>query len=457
MIDQLTQRLSGLVASLRGKGRITDDDVAAAMREVRLALLEADVALSVVKDLVERVRARAVGAELSRSLTPGQALVKMVHDELKHTLAAGLPSDRSALDLRVVPPAVLLLAGLQGAGKTTTAGKLAKHLIGKQRKRVMLVSTDVRRPAAIEQLERLAEQVGARSLRVASDDPEAIARAALEDAKRSGIEVLIVDTAGRLAVDAALMDEVRRIHAAVAPVETLFVVDAMAGQDAANAATAFGAALPLTGVILTKADGDARGGAALSVARLTGKPIKFLGVGEKLDGLELFDPERFAGRILGMGDVVALVERVQAQADPAKAAALVDKVRSGEGFDLSDFRDQLRQMMAMGGLGALLEQLPGGGQLPPGAKAMADDQALKRQAAIVDSMTAQERRRPAVINGSRRRRIAAGAGVQVQDVNRLLKQFDEMQRMMKKLKGGGMKGLMRSLGGRMPGLLPPKR
>ena len=453
MLDQLTQRLSGLVASLRGKGRITDDDVAAAMREVRLALLEADVALPVVKDLVERVRARAVGAELARSLTPGQALVKMVHDELARTLAAGDP----ALDLRVVPPAVLLLAGLQGAGKTTTAGKLAKHLIEKQRKRVLLVSTDVRRPAAIDQLERLAAQVGARFLRPAATDPVAIARAALDDARVSGIEVLIVDTAGRLHVDAGLMDEVRDIHAAVAPIETLFVVDAMAGQDAANAAQAFGAALPLTGVVLTKADGDARGGAALSVAQLTGKPIKFLGVGEKLDGLEAFDPERLAGRILGMGDVVALVERVQAQADPAKAAALVEKVRSGEGFDLTDFRDQLRQMLAMGGLGALMEHLPGGGQLPQGAKAMADDKVLKRQAAIVDSMTPQERRRPAVINGSRRRRIAAGAGVQVQDVNRLLKQFDEMQRVMKKLKGGGMKGLMRSLGGRLPGMLPPKR
>jgi signal recognition particle subunit SRP54 len=453
MLDQLTQRLSGLVASLRGKGRITDDDVAAAMREVRLALLEADVALPVVKDLVERVRARAVGTELARSLTPGQALVKLVHDELVATLAAGDP----ALELRVVPPAVILLAGLQGAGKTTTAGKLAKHLIEKQRKRVLLVSTDVRRPAAIEQLERLAAQVGARSLRPAAADPVAIARAALDDARVSGIEVLIVDTAGRLHVDAELMDEARRIHAAVAPIETLFVVDAMAGQDAATAAKAFGAALPLTGVILTKADGDARGGAALSVARLTGKPIKFLGIGEKLDGLEAFDPARLAGRILGMGDVVALVERVQSQADPAKAAALAEKVRSGEGFDLTDFRDQLRQMLAMGGLGALMEHLPGGGQLPAGARAMADDKVLKRQAAIVDSMTPQERRRPAVINGSRRRRIAAGAGVQVQDVNRLLKQFDEMQRVMKKLKGGGMKGLMRSLGGRLPGLLPPKR
>jgi signal recognition particle subunit SRP54 len=439
---------------LRGRGRITDDDVAAAMREVRLALLEADVALPVVKDLVERVRARAVGTELARSLTPGQALVKMVHDELARTLAGGDP----ALDLRVVPPAVLLLAGLQGAGKTTTAGKLAKHLHEKLGKRVLLVSTDVRRPAAIDQLERIATQVGVRFLRIAADDPVAIAAAAKQHASLKFFDVLIVDTAGRLHVDAALMDEVARIHAAVAPIETLFVVDAMAGQDAANAAQAFGAALPLTGVILTKTDGDARGGAALSVAQLTGKPIKFLGVGEKLDGLEAFDAERLAGRILGMGDVVALVERVQAQADPAKAAALVEKVRSGEGFDLSDFRDQLRQMLAMGGLGSLVEQLPGGGQLPPGARAMADDTTLKRQAAIVDSMTAQERRRPAVINGSRRRRIAAGAGVQVQDVNRLLKQFDEMQRVMKRLKGSGMKGLMRSLGGRLPGGgFPPKR
>ena len=437
MFESLTQALSHITAQLAGRGRLTERDVDAVLAEVRIALLEADVALPVTIDLLTRVRQRAVGSEVAASLTPGQTLIKVVRGELAATLRAGDP----ALDLRTRPPAVILLAGLQGAGKTTTAAKLAKLLKDKHRKKVLLISTDLSRPAAIDQLERLAAQIGAGFMRGTGNDPMAIASAAKQYASLKFFDVLIVDTAGRLHIDATLMDQVARIHAAVAPIETLFVIDAMAGQDAANTARAFGAALPLTGVIVSKADGDARGGAALSVAALTGKPIKFLGVSEKLDGLEPFDADRLAGRILGMGDVQALIEKAQAVAPTAA---------KGEAFDLADFRDHLRQISAMGGLGALLEHLPGAGRLPAGVKAQADDSALKRQVAIVDSMTLQERGRPAVLNGSRRRRIAAGAGVQVQDVNRLLKQFDEMQRVMKRMKAGGIQGLMRSLGGRMP-------
>jgi signal recognition particle subunit SRP54 len=446
MFDSLSARLGAVVASIRGKGRIGEDDVKSALREVRLALLEADVALAVVKDFVERVRVRAVGAELARSLTPGQALVKIVHEELAAMLAAG----DASLDLRVAPPAIVLLAGLQGAGKTTTAGKLAKRLGERERKKVLLVSTDVYRPAAIDQLERVARDAGADFLRGAGGDPVAIAREALEHARRRFHDVLIVDTAGRLHVDAELMDEIARLHAALGPVETLFVVDAMTGQDAANSARAFAAAVPLTGVILSKADGDARGGAALSTAQVTGKPVKFLGTGEKLDGLEPFDPSRIASRILGMGDVLGLIEQVQAGADAAAAERLVEKLTKGR-FDLQDFRDQLEQMRAMGGVGALLDKLPGGGKVPPGAAAQFDDRALRRQVAIVNSMTPLERRKPAVISGSRRRRIAAGAGVPVQDVNRLLKQFDQMERVMRQMKGGGLRKLMGRMGGRFPG------
>lgn len=442
MFESLTQGLSRIAAQLAGRGRLGEREVDEALRDVRSALLEADVALPVATDLLARVRSRAVGSEVATSLSPGQTLIKIVRDELAATLRAGDP----ALDLRTRPPAVILLAGLQGAGKTTTAAKLAKLLIGKNRRKVLLVSTDLSRPAAIDQLERLSQQVGAIFMRGVGDDPVAIARAARDHAKLKFHDVLIVDTAGRLHLDAPLMDEVARIHAAVAPIETLFVIDAMAGQDAAEAARAFGAALPLTGVIVSKADGDARGGAALSVAALTGKPIKFLGVSEKIDGLEAFDADRVAGRILGMGDMQGLIEKAQAIAPVAP---------QGAGFDLTDFRDQLRQMLAMGGLGAMLQHLPGAGRLPEGVKAQADDRAVKRQVAIVDSMTPKERRQPAVIDGSRRRRIAAGAGVQVQDVNRLLKQFDEMRRVMKRMKAGGMKGLMRSLGGRMPPGFPP--
>jgi signal recognition particle subunit SRP54 len=445
MFDSLSARLGSVIDGLRGKGRLTEADVTDVLREVRLALLEADVALPVVKAFLEAVRAKALGAELERSLTPGQVLVRIVQDELTAVLSAGDP----ALDLRVQPPAVILLAGLQGAGKTTTAGKLAKRLREREGRKVLLVSADVYRPAAIDQLERVARDAGVDFLRGASSDPVEIAEQARAHARLKFHDVLIVDTAGRLHVDAELMTEVARIHAAVQPVETLFVVDAMTGQDAANSAQAFAQALPLTGVILTKADGDARGGAALSAAHLTGKPVKFLGTGEKLDGLMPFDPARIAGRILGMGDVVGLIEEVQAKADLQSAQTMVDKLRKG-GFDLADFRDQLRQMQAMGGVGALLDKLPGGAKLPPGASAQFDDRALKRQAAIIDSMTRQERRKPAVINGSRRRRIAAGAGVQVQDVNRLLKQFDQMERVMRQMKGGGLKKLMRGLGGKLP-------
>lgn len=445
MFDSLTSRLGAVIADLRGRGRLTPEDVDRSLREVRLALLEADVALPVVKEFIAGIRDRAAGAQLDHSLTPGQVLVRLVQDELTALLSAGDPG----LDLRTRPPAVILLAGLQGAGKTTTVGKLARRLREREGKRVLVVSADVYRPAAIDQLETVARAAGVDFLRGASADPVAIASEALAHARLQFHDVLIVDTAGRLHVDAGLMDEVARIHAAVAPVETLFVVDAMTGQDAARSAQAFAQALPLTGVILTKADGDARGGAALSAARLTGKPVKFLGTGEKLDGLEAFDPARVAGRILGMGDVVGLIEEVQARTDAQAAQAMVEKLKSG-GFDLTDLRDQLRQMQAMGGVGALLDKLPGGAKLPPGASAQFDDRALRRQAAIIDSMTAQERRKPAVINGSRRRRIAAGAGVQVQDVNRLLKQFDQMARVMRQMKGGGLKKLMRGLGGKLP-------
>jgi signal recognition particle subunit SRP54 len=447
MFDALTRSLSRIASQLAGRGRLSERDVDVALAEVKVALLEADVALPVVEGMLGRVRARALGSEVSASLTPGQMLIKVVRDELAATLRAGDP----ALDLRTRPPAVILLAGLQGAGKTTTAAKLAAWLKAKPRnKKALLVSTDLSRPAAIDQLERLSAQAGARFMRGDGADPVAIARAARDHARLQFMDVLIVDTAGRSHVDAALMDEVARIHAALEPIETLFVIDAMAGQDAANAARAFGAALPLTGVIVSKADGDARGGAALSVAALTGKPIKFLGVSEKLDGLEAFDADRVAGRILGMGDVLALIERAQAGTDAAKAEALARKLQKGEGFDLADFRDQLRQMLAMGGLGAMLKHLPGAGRLPPGVHAQADDRVLKHQVAIVDSMTLRERQQPGLIDGSRRRRIASGAGVQVQDVNRLLQQFDDVRRAMKRMKGGGMRGLMRSLGGRLP-------
>ena len=437
MFDGLTQRLTRTVDALRGRGRITEENVADTLREVRIALLEADVALPVVKRFIEAVKVQALGAEVASSLTPGQAFVGILHKEL----AALMGGARAGFSLRAQPPIIVLLAGLQGAGKTTTAAKLARWLI-EQRKRVLVVSTDVRRPAAMLQLERLAQQVGAEYFPAqASEAPPDIARSALDQARRGVFDVLLIDTAGRLHVDEVMMDEVRAIDAAVSPNERLFVVDAMAGQDAVNAARAFSAALALSGVILTKADGDARGGAALSVREITGQPIVFLGVGEKPEALEPFDPERMASRILGMGDVVALVEQVQKQVDTQEAARLARKVVAGKGFDMSDLRGQLEQLQKMGGLGALLDKLPAAAT-QRGLSADQGDGQVRRQIAIINSMTPSERRQPGIIDGSRRRRIARGAGVQVQDVNRLLKQFLEMQRMMKSMKGNRLKRMM---------------
>jgi signal recognition particle subunit SRP54 len=445
MFENLSERLARARDAVRGKGRITEDNVRDTLRQVRMALLEADVALPVVKDFVERVRERALGAEVAKSLTPGQAFVKILHDELVRVLG----STSESLDLRAQPPAVVLLAGLQGAGKTTTAAKLARRLMEKDRRKVMLASADVYRPAAILQLERLAAEVGAQFVPSESgEDPVGIATGALEAARRKMADVLILDTAGRLHVDGEMMDEVRRIHAAVAPVETLFVVDSMAGQDAVNAARAFGEALELTGVILTKTDGDARGGVALSVRQVTGKPIKFLGAGEKTDALEAFHPDRLASRILGMGDVVSLVEEVHEKVDREQADKLARKLAKGKGFTLEDLRGQIRQMQQMGGLTGLMDKLPGA---PAGAMdPRVGERELKRQVAVIDSMTPRERRQPKIIDGSRKRRIAAGAGVQVQDVNRLLKQHGQMQKMMKKFSRGGMARMMKMMKGRMP-------
>ena len=448
MFDTLSQRLSKTVQDLRGRGRITEDNIGETLREVRMALLEADVALPVVRGFIDAVKQKALGADVATSLTPGQVFVSIIHRELVELMGGA----RAGFELRAQPPYVVLLAGLQGAGKTTTAAKLARWLIESERKRVLLVSTDVRRPAAILQLERLAEQVGAEFFPSQStQSPAVIAQAALERARSGVFDVLIVDTAGRLHLDAELMDEVRDIDRAVAAHERLFVVDSMAGQDAVNAARAFGEALDLTGVILTKADGDARGGAALSVRQVTGKPIVFVGVGEKPDALQPFDPERMAGRILGMGDVVALVEQVQGKVDAAEAERIARKVAKGQGFDFYDLRSQLEQLQNMGGIGALMDKLPT--HLTKGASAPAADQGdrdLRRQMAIINSMTHRERRKPEVIDGSRRRRIAAGAGVQVQDVNRLLKQFAEMQRMMKSMKGGKLRRMLGAFKGQMP-------
>ena len=451
MFAKLTERLGKAVEALRGRGRLTEDNIAESLRDVRMALLEADVALPVVKQFIDAVRTKAVGTEVLGSLTPGQALIGVIHDELVRLMGG----EAKVFDLRHAPPAVILLAGLQGAGKTTTAGKLARLLI-EQKKRVLLVSTDIRRPAAVLQLQRLAEQVGAGFHPVtAGAAPTAIAAGALEAARRGVYDVLIVDTAGRLHVDAELMQEVRDIDAAVAPHERLFVVDAMAGQDAVNSARAFSDALSLSGTILTKADGDARGGAALSVREITGTPLLFIGTGEKSEALEPFDPDRMARRILGMGDVVALVEEVRKAVDVEEAQKLAQKVAKGKGFDFNDLRSQLQQLQKMGGMGALLDKLPGGAaaaqKLAPGHA----ERELKRQIALIDSMTPRERRRPEIIDGSRRRRIAAGAGMQVQDVNRLLKQHLEMQKMLKKLGGGKLARMMGSMAGKFPGMPRP--
>ena len=448
MPSTLTERLSRLVKTMRGQARITEENVAEMLREVRMALLEADVALPVVRDFIARVKEKALGADVVGSLTPGQALVGIVDREL----AATMGEDIADLDLATQPPAVILMAGLQGAGKTTTTAKLAKYLIEKRRKKVLTVSADVYRPAAIEQLKTVTRQAGAEWFPSApSDEPLAIAAAALDYARKHYVDVLLVDTAGRLAIDEKLMAEIRALHGALKPIETLFVVDAMQGQDAVNTAKAFKDALPLTGIVLTKMDGDARGGAALSVRQVTGVPIKFAGTSEKLDGLEPFDARRHAGRVLGMGDIVGLVEEVQKGVDVAAAQKLAEKVKAGDGFDLNDFLGQLSQMKKMGGLSGLMDKLPsqlaGKAQNLGPAEIDRAERDVRRMEGIICSMTPQERRKPEIIKATRKRRIAKGAGVQVQDVNRLLNQFEQMREMMKKMKGGGMMKMLRRMGG----------
>lgn len=448
MFDSLSDRLGGTLKKLRGQGRITEANVKDTLREVRMALLEADVALPVVREFVASVKERAQGQEVIKSLTPGQALVKIVNDEL----VAVMGEANNTLDLSARPPAVVLMAGLQGAGKTTTVAKLARHLKETEKKSVMVVSTDIYRPAAIDQLETLATEVGVKFIPSSSDQkPVDIAKSAVETARLEYADVLLIDTAGRLHVDEDMMGEIKALHAAVDPIETLFTVDSMTGQDAANTAKAFNDALPLTGVILTKADGDARGGAALSIRHITGKPIKFMGVGEKTTALEPFYPDRVVSRILGMGDVLSLVEDAQRNLDVESAEKLNRKLKTGKGFDLDDFKEQLQQMHKMGGIGALMEKMPGMGNIPDSVKNQANDKELTKLEAMINSMTPKEKRRPEIIKGSRKRRIAAGSGTQIQDVNRLLKQFSQMQKMMKKMgKKGGMAKMMRGMGGKMP-------
>ncbi len=447
MLDNLTQRLARVIKTVRGEARLTESNIQEALREVRMALLEADVALPVVRDFIAVVKEKSLGQEVIGSLTPGQALVGLVHREL--TALMGGASE--GLNLAVVPPAVILMAGLQGSGKTTTSGKLAKLLAAEKRK-PLLVSCDVYRPAAIDQLRTLAQQTGVAFFPSdPSQKPADIARAALEFARTHYNDVLIVDTAGRLAIDEAMMREITELHALLKPVETLFVVDSMQGQDAVNVAKAFGEALPLTGVVLTKLDGDARGGAALSVRHVTGKPIKFVGVGEKLAGLEAFHPERMASRILGMGDVLSLVEEAQKSIDGDEARRLADKLKKGKGFDLEDFRQQIVQMKKMGGMSALIDKLPAQFAQAAATSNVGDEQ-IRRLEGIICSMTAQERAKPDIIKASRKRRIAAGAGVQVQEVNRLLNQFDQMRTMMKSMQKGGLARMMRGMKGAMPGI-----
>ena len=449
MFDTLSERLSGTFRKLTGKAVLSEDNIQEALREVRRALLEADVALSVVKDFTDRVSLRAVGTEVSKSLSPGQAFIKVVQAELEAVMGKA----NSELDLKAAPPAVILMAGLQGAGKTTTVGKLASYLKQTAKKSVMVVSADVYRPAAIKQLQTLASEVEVEFF--ASDEsqkPQAIAAAALAEAKRKFVDVLLVDTAGRLAIDEQMMAEIGELHSQLKPVETLFVVDAMTGQDAATTAKAFNDALPLTGVVLTKADGDARGGAALSVRHITGKPIKFIGMGEKSDALEPFHPDRIASRILGMGDVLSLIEEAERKVDKAQAEKLASKIKKGKGFDLEDFREQLKQMQNMGGVSSIMDKMPGMGALPPGAANMVDDSKFRRMEAIINSMTPRERRNPDALNGSRKRRITVGSGTKIQDLNQLLKQHKQMQKVMKKMKGGNLANMMRGLGGmRGPG------
>ncbi|WP_339056485.1 signal recognition particle protein [Candidatus Regiella endosymbiont of Tuberolachnus salignus] len=448
MFDNLTDRLSRTLRHISGRGRLTEDNIKNTLREIRIALLEADVALPVVNDFINLIKERAVGREVNKSLTPGQELVKIVKDEL--TSAMGKVN--SELNLATQPPAVILMAGLQGVGKTTSVAKLGKFLKEKQKKKVLVVSADVYRPAAIKQLETLAQGVGidffASNLH---QKPIDIVNLALETAKLKFYDVLIVDTAGRLHVDETMMDEIKQLHSAINPVETLFVVDAMTGQDAANIAKSFNDALPLTGVILTKVDGDARGGAALSIRHITGKPIKFLGMGEKSEALEAFHPDRIASRILGMGDVLSLIEHIEDKVDRTQAEKMAVKLKKGRGFDLTDFLEQLKQMEKMGGMTSLLNKIPGANALPSNIKVPIDDKMTQGMKAMINSMTHKERTKPEIIKGSRKRRIASGSGMQVQDVNRLLKQFDDMQRMMKKMQKGGLAKMMRG----MKGMIPP--
>ncbi|KLN97872.1 signal recognition particle protein [Moellerella wisconsensis] len=447
MFDNLTDRLSRSLRNISGRGRLTEDNIKETLREVRMALLEADVALPVVRDFIQRVKESAVGQDVNKSLTPGQEFVKIVQNELVNAMG----EENNQLNLSAQPPAVVLMAGLQGAGKTTSVAKLGKHLKEKQKKKVLVVSADVYRPAAIKQLETLAETVGIDFFpSTANEKPVDIVNQALKHAKLKFYDVLLVDTAGRLHVDEAMMDEIKAVHKAINPVETLFVVDAMTGQDAANTAKAFNEALPLTGVVLTKVDGDARGGAALSIRHITGKPIKFLGVGEKADALEPFYPDRIASRILGMGDVLSLIEEIEHKVDRDQAEKLAKKLKTGDGFDLNDFLEQLKQMRNMGGMASMLSKMPGMSQVPDAVKSQMDDKVTVKMEAIICSMTRKERQKPEIIKGSRKRRIAAGSGTQVQDVNRLLKQFDEMQRMMKKMKKGGLAKMMRGMKGMMP-------
>jgi len=459
MASTLTDRLSRLVKTMRGQARITEDNVQDMLREVRMALLEADVALPVVRDFIARVKDKALGADVAGSLSPGQALVGIVNRELTATMAGNEIGGIADINLAAQPPAVILMAGLQGAGKTTTTAKLAKHLIEKRKKKVLTVSADVYRPAAIEQLKVVTKQAGAEWFpSSAADKPLAIALAALDYARKHYFDVLLVDTAGRLAIDQALMQEISELHTALNPVETLFVVDAMQGQDAINTAKAFKEALPLTGIVLTKMDGDSRGGAALSVRQITGAPIKFAGVSEKIDGLEVFDAQRHAGRVLGMGDIVGLVEEVQKGVDMAAAQKLVDKVKSGDSFDLNDFLSQISQMKKMGGLSGLMDKLPSqltgkAGSLGPADMDRAERD-MRRMEGIICSMTPLERRKPDLLKATRKRRVAQGAGVQVQEVNRVLKQYEQMRDMMKKMKGGGMMKMMKRMGG-MKGLGGP--
>jgi signal recognition particle subunit SRP54 len=452
MFANLSERLTGVVKNLRGRARLTDENIDDALRDVRMALLEGDVALPVVKDFIEQIRVRAIGEEVVGSLTPGQALIRVVRDELTR-----LMGDASAgINFSAEPPIVILMAGLQGSGKTTTSAKLAKHLVSVHKKKVCMVSCDVYRPAAIEQLAILAAEIGVECY--ATEDggnPVQIATNALHKARKQFADVLIIDTAGRLAIDTDMMQEIADLHAAVNAHETLFVIDAMMGQDAVNTAKTFNETLPLTGIVLTKADGDARGGAALSVRQVTGKPIKFVGTGEKLDAIEAFHPDRMASRILGMGDVLSLIEEVEQKVDKDQAEKVARKLSKGKGFDLQDFRDQLVQMQNMGGLSSLMSKLPGVTEMPDQLKSNVNDKELQKLGVIIDSMTLKERRFPAIIKSDRKKRIAAGSGTQVQDVNRLLKQFDQMQKMMKKMsKKGGLKNMMRGMGGRMPPGIP---